>query len=470
MNTQQITNFCNQLWDDSIVAELAEYIKNPCKSPEFDRNWKTHGYLAQAVEQFSTWAMQHAPKNMTLDVIKLEGRTPLLFIDIPGECDDTVLLYGHLDKQPEMKGWDDDLAPWKPVLKDNKLYGRGGADDGYALFASLTAINALQDQNIPHARCVIIIEASEESGSVDLPYYIDHLHDRIGEPSLVICLDSGAGNYEQLWSTTSLRGVINADLKIEILKEGLHSGLASGVVPDSFRILRQLLSRIEDENTGEIRLPECHVEIPTQRKQQAKVAAKVLDASIYQSFPFVADAKPTTNAKDELLLFKSWHPTLVVTGIDGIPSLDKAGNTLRPYTHAKLSFRLPPTCDVNNAAAAISHALTHNPPYSAKISLNMDQAAAGWNAPEVADWLHDATDKASYEFFGKQTVYMGEGGSIPFMGMLGEKFPQAQFLITGVLGPKSNAHGPNEFLHIPTAKKLTMCTAYVLAQHYLTRS
>lgn len=467
MNHQHIKQFCEKQWDDSITNELIEYIKIPCKSPMFDSNWEANGYIQQAVDQFTRWAEQHAAKDMQLEVVRLPGRTPLIYIDVPGQGDETVLLYGHMDKQPEMVGWESELGPWKPVLRDDKLYGRGGADDGYALFASLTAILALQEQNIPHSRCVIIIEACEESGSYDLPFYIDQLHERIGSPSLIVCLDSGAGNYEQMWSTTSLRGVMIADLKVQVLTEGVHSGAASGAVPDSFRILRQLLSRIEDETTGEITLAECHVDIPAQRIQQAEVAANILDESIYRSFPFAEDTiLPNRATPVDNLLYRTWYPTLTVTGMDGVPPLENAGNVLRPETTARLSFRLPPTCDPETAASALRKVLETNPPQNAKVTFTNLGGEAGWNAPTLADWLAEAANQASQHYFGKDTAYIGEGGSIPFMGMLGEKFPQAQFLITGVLGPNSNAHGPNEFLHIPMAKKLTCCVADVLSAHY----
>lgn len=466
MNTQQIKQFVEQTWDDTIIPNLIEYIKIPNKSPSFDAEWEKNGYMDQAMDLMHEWCKQHALPNMQMDVVRLPGRTPLLFIDIPGQLDDTVLLYGHMDKQPEMTGWDEDLGPWKPVLRDDKLYGRGGADDGYAVYGSLTAIKALQEQNIPHARCVVIIEGCEESGSYDLPYYIDHLKERIGNPSLVICLDSGASNYKQLWATTNLRGVVTAKLEVQILKEGVHSGYASGIVPDSFQILRQLLSRVQDENTGEIKLPELQVEIPQQRIDQAQKTAEVVGQGIVRSQPFVEGANPMLDDVAELILNRTWRATLTVIGIDDIPNVANGGNVLRPKTTVKLSFRVPPTCDVVKAGDAIKKAFETNPPYNAKVTCEIEEAGPGWNAPEVAPWLDAALQEASETYFDKPAMYLGEGGSIPFMGMLGEKFPTAQFFITGVLGPKSNAHGPNEFLHIPMGKRVTCCVAHVLAQHF----
>lgn len=466
MKTEQIQAFCEKVWENSIIPELVEYIRIPNKSPMFDASWKQNGYMEKVVEQFVAWSKALQLDGMELEVVRLPGRTPLIFMEITGHSDNTVLLYGHLDKQPEMTGWREDLAPWEPVLEEDKLYGRGGADDGYAMFSSLLAIKALQEQGLPHARCVVIIEACEESGSYDLPYYIEHLSGRIGRPELVICLDSGCGNYEQLWATTSLRGLIGGTLNIEVLDEGIHSGDASGIVPSSFRILRQLLDRIEDPVTGEIRADEFYVDIPEKRIQQARVAADMLGDAIFNRFPVKPGLQAMHADNAELILNRSWRPALSYIGIKGIPDVESAGNVLRPSTSIKLSMRLPPTCDAVRASKKLEQLLTSNPPSGASVSFTPDWAASGWMAPEVAPWLEQAMDMASMEFFNKPAVHMGEGWSIPFMGMLGEKFPDAQFLITGVLGPGSNAHGPNEFLHIPMAKKLTCCVAAVIASHF----
>jgi acetylornithine deacetylase/succinyl-diaminopimelate desuccinylase-like protein len=403
---------------------------------------------------------------MQVEVVRLPGRTPVLFIEIPGQSDDVVLLYGHYDKQPEFSGWDDDLDPWTPVIRDGKLYGRGGADDGYATFGSLTAIRVLQEQGIPHANCVVIVEGCEESGSFDLPFYIDLLADRIGSPDLVVCLDAECGNYDQLWCTTSLRGNLTGTLRVDVLTEGVHSGTASGVVPSSFRVARQLLSRIEDESSGQILLDDLHVDIPEQRLDQARLAAETLQDSVYEKFPWAVAAPAPGESHDQLLLNNTWRPTLAVTGADGLPALVDAGNVLLPSTTLKLSFRLPPTCDADDAATAVTQALEANTPPLTRVSFEVESTMAGWNAPAVAEWLEVSMHKASNAFFGKPSMYMGTGGTIPFMGMLGERFPEAQFLITGLLGPKSNAHGPNEFLHIETGKRLTSCVAQVLEDHF----
>jgi len=468
MDTARLTRYISDLWDAEIVPQLMDYIRIPNKSPMFDKDWVAHGYMDAAVTLMETWARTKLPMlpGATLEVVRLEGRTPLIYIDVPGQNDDTVMLYGHLDKQPEMTGWSDGLGPWSPVLRGDKLYGRGGADDGYAIFGSLAALLALQEQGIAHARCVILIEACEESGSYDLPYYVDHLASRIGHPSLVVCLDSGCGNYEQLWLTTSLRGMTGGELTVQVLEEGVHSGDASGVVPSSFRILRELLSRLEDPETGRIKPKELYAEIPQQRIDQAKVSAGVLGKEVYTKFPFVEGMHPVTDDLTELVLNRSWRPQLAVTGAEGMPPLESAGNVLRPKTAVKLSLRVPPTLNGAKAGEFVKQLLEKDPPYGAKVSFKLEKDGSGWNAPQLSPWLEKAVAQASERYFGKPAAYMGEGGSIPFMGMLGSKFPQAQFLITGVLGPHSNAHGPNEFIHIPTGKKVTMVVADVVARHY----
>ncbi|TVS15159.1 MAG: M20/M25/M40 family metallo-hydrolase [Gammaproteobacteria bacterium] len=455
--------FVDEVWGDSIVATLAEYIRIPNKSPAFDPDWAAHGYMDDAVALLENWSRAHAPSGMAIEVVQLEGRTPLIYMELGGTAPGNVLLYGHLDKQPEMTGWEADLGPWKPVLRGERLFGRGGADDGYATFASLTALNALLEQGVALPRCVILIEACEESGSFDLPHYISALEDRIGSPDLVICLDSGCGNYDQLWCTTSLRGLVTGNLRVELLSEGVHSGDASGVVASSFRVLRQLLSRLEDEASGSVKPRALHVEIPTQRVEQARRAAAVLGAEVYAKYPLLEGVGPVGDDAAELILNRSWRPALSITGADGLPALADAGNVLRPHTAVKLSLRLPPTLAGNRAVQVVSELFESDPPYGARVTLSDVGGADGWNAPPLAPWLEAAADRASEAYFGRPAMYMGEGGSIPFMGMLGERFPEAQFFITGVLGPHSNAHGPNEFLDLPTARRLTACVAQMIA-------
>jgi acetylornithine deacetylase/succinyl-diaminopimelate desuccinylase-like protein len=472
MDVRTLREHVDGVWDRSIVPALNEYIRIPNKSPAFDPAWREHGHMDRAVKLIEAWCRQREIPGLKLEVVQLKDdagkpRTPVILMEIPGTAlsADAVLLYGHLDKQPEFSGWNAGLGPWEPVLRGDRLYGRGGADDGYAAFASLTAIESLRKQNVPHKRCVVLIEACEESGSYDLPAYIEHLGKRIGDVSLVVCLDSGCGDYDRLWSTTSLRGIVGGNLVVETIREGVHSGDASGIVPSTFRVLRALLSRLEDEDTGKVRPKDFWVKVPRQRAEQAKAAAKILKRDVWAKYPWHPGVKPMAKEADDLMLNRTWRPALSITGARGLPDLDSAGNVLRPLTAVKISLRIPPTLDPEKATKRLKRLLEKDPPYGAKVSFQADKTSTGWNAPALAEWLEDSLARASKAQFGKSAAYMGEGGSIPFMGMLGRKFPKAQFCITGVLGPQSNAHGPNEFLHLPTGKKLTACVAQVVADH-----
>src|SRR6266852_4296528 len=408
MLTSQLTTHINAFWKQEILPALHEYIRVPNESPLFDPDWQAHGHMQRAVALVADWIRQQHIAGGTLEVLQDGDRTPLLLLDFPGSIPDTVLMYGHLDKQPPMVGWRDGLGPWTPYLDaDGRLYGRGGADDGYAVFTALATVKALKDHGQPHGRIVILIECSEESGSLDLPHYINTYAERLGTPSLVICLDSGCGNYEQLWSTTSLRGQMLLNLQVEVLLEG----------------------------------------------------------AIVEDFPLLEEVHVLADDPVELLLNNSWRPALAVTGQDGMPSVTQAGNVLLPQLTYKLSLRLPPTLEANRATAAVKRVLETEPPFGARVTVT-GSGSNGWNAPPLAPWLAEVTDTSSQEFFGKEACYLGVGGSIPFMAMLGERFPQAQFFITGVLGPHANAHGPNEFLHTPYAQKLNCCLVRIVEAHY----
>ncbi len=463
-----LKSFVEKTWREEVTPTLVDYIRIPNKSPMFEPEWEKLGHMEKAVTMFEAYArgkLKELP-GATLSVMRAPGRTPLIVIDSPGRVSgETVLLYGHLDKQPEMAGWAPGKGPWIPVIENDRLYGRGGADDGYAMFGALTALIALERQGVSRARCVTIIEASEESGSPDLPYYMELLAPKIGDVGLVVCLDSGCGDYERLWLTTSLRGLVGGTLRIDVLKEGVHSGDASGVVPSSFRILRMLLDRIDDVATGAVKPAAFQTAIPEDRRREAKIAAGALGDAVFSKFPFVPGMSPAAGDRAELIFNRTWRPALSVTGLDGAPVPANAGNVLRPFTVAKLSLRLPPTIDADAASAALKRLLEENPPYGARVAFTPESAGGGWNAPATAPWLAGALDAASQASWGQPSAMMGEGGTIPFMGMLGRVFPMAQFAITGVLGPNSNAHGPNEFLDLPTGMRVTETVAQVVAAH-----
>ena len=478
LNSALALNHVTQAWDSTILPELKKYIEIPAKSPAFDADWAAHGHIETVLRHAADWVLAQKVEGLKLEIIRLPGRTPVMFFEVDatrasGEgSGQTVLMYGHMDKQPEFNGWRNDLGPWTPVLEDGKLYGRGGADDGYAVYASIAAVQALKAQKTPHPRIVGLIETCEESGSYDLLPYVDALRARLGDVGLVICLDSGAGNYDQLWLTTSLRGMASGTLKVQILTEGIHSGDASGLVPSSFRIMRQVLDRLEDSATGRLLPASFHCEVPAERLAQAKATAAILGDEVYKRFPWAhydcggstTFALPTTTDPVQALLNRTWTPTLSVTGAEGFPSLKDAGNVLRPYTAFKLSLRLPPLVDAAQAVAEMKALLEDNAPYQAKVTFESNGGATGWNAPDTLPWFEQALNASSQAHFGAGVGYIGQGGTIPLMNMLSAGFPKAQMMVCGVLGPKSNAHGPNEFLHVPYAKKLTAAVAEVMAR------
>jgi acetylornithine deacetylase/succinyl-diaminopimelate desuccinylase-like protein len=509
----------HRVWDDDIVATLHDYIRIPNVSVAYDPGWNEAGHMARATDLLRQWCERHVADRLdgaTVEVHEIEGRTPLLLVDIPpsgvgpggaapggpGEsavppvgaapggagaggtpaveavaataagptagsdehASDTVLLYGHLDKQPPFMGWREGLGPWEPVLEGDRLYGRGSADDGYSTFSAVAAVEAVRVAGGAHRRCVVLIEASEESGSPDLPAHLEALGDRLGVPSLVVALDSWCGDYDRLWTTTSLRGLVDLGLEVEVLTEGVHSGSAGGVVPSSFRVLRQLLDRIEDAASGELLLPQLHVDIPDERLRQIAATAPEL-GDFADRFPFTPGARPMVATTEQMLLARTWQPSLEVVGIEGAPAPAQAGNVLRPSTAVKLSVRIPPTADAEVALEALERRLSADPPYGAEVTVRRGVAESGWHAPPELPWLTRAVERASVAAFGQAPRALGEGGTIPFMGMLGRRFPQAQFVITGVLGPGSNAHGPNEFLHLPTARRVTTAVAHLLDAH-----
>ena len=464
--------FVDEKWDHEIVPALTDYIAIPAKSPAFDADWVKNAYIERVVCDAAQWVEAQGVARLTLEIVRLPDRTPLIYFEAPAtrpDNGDTVLMYGHLDKQPEFSGWRAGLGPWTPKYEDGKLYGRGGADDGYAVYASLTAILSLDRQGIPRPRCIGLIETCEESGSYDLLPYIKALRERMGRVALVVCLDSGAGNYDQLWMTTSLRGLVTGALEVQVLDEGVHSGDSSGVAPSSFRILRHVLDRLEDSKTGRVLPKSFHCDIPAARIAQTDAAAQILGDEVWRRFPWSCGADggfvlPMTTEPRQALLNRTWKPALSVTGAEGLPPLGSAGNVLRPRTAFKLSLRLPPLVDAVAAANELTSLLELEAPYNAKVIFKVDQGAAtGWNAPESASWLHQALDAASRQYYDAPCGYIGQGGTIPLMNLLREGFPKAQFMVCGVLGPQSNAHGPNEFLHVPYAKKLTAAVARTIA-------
>jgi acetylornithine deacetylase/succinyl-diaminopimelate desuccinylase-like protein len=438
-----------------------------CISPDYDQTWTERGRIDAAAELLANWARSRQLAQFKVEVRKIGGLTPVLLVEIDatGPAKGTVVLYGHMDKQPPLGEWSAGLAPFVPVRRDDRVYARGLADDGYSLFSSMLALEDLEARNIPHARCVILIEASEESGSPHLEAYLDELSAELGDVDLLVCLDSGALTYDRLWITTSLRGNLIARVRATVMRQGQHSGSASGVVPSSFRLIRQLLDRLEDSATGRVLLPELHVVIPEEHILAADEVTIELGDIAAKDKPVVPGLQLMGASAAERLLQSTWEPTLSVTGASGLPDSSISGNVLRPYTELVVSVRLPPGVKSATAMEAFERTLIMDPPSNADISVEFSSAAEGWLMPPAPDWLKDAINEASISAFGRPAGYAGEGGSIPFLAVLQERYPAVQFVATGVLGPGSNAHGIDEMLDLPTVIGVTNSIATIIAAH-----
>lgn len=465
MDPKITRNFVDQFWNSSVMPSLSQYISIPCKSPAFDANWQQTGFLDQAINLMIKWVKAQNIPGTEIETIRLENYAPCLYIEIPGNTDKTVMFYGHLDKMPEAEGWRDGLGPWMPVVEGHKLYGRGSVDDGYALFSAITAVKSLHEQNIAHDRYVFVFECAEESGSIGFPEYLECLKDRINNPNLIIVLDSGCSDCERLWITDSFRGNLTGKLRVDILPSGMHSGMAGGVVPSTFMIIRQLLDRIENAGNGKILIESANIKIPQERVEQAKFMAQILGDRVHKDFPVLEGGRLLADEPHELLLNCLWRPALSIVGAEGIPAIENAGNALRPFTTLVIGMRLPPHCDTKKVAKDVQQILESEPPYGAKVTYTPTMLLNGWAAPKMSERLENIINDASREHFGEEPVYAGCGASIGIIKILGEVFGDAHFIVSGAEVPDSNAHGANEYLHIPLAKKITSVVAQILAKH-----
>ncbi|MDC7694236.1 M20/M25/M40 family metallo-hydrolase [Asticcacaulis sp. DXS10W] len=464
MDFVEFQRFIDAEWAGPAMRTLQDYIAIPVQSPAFDDDWETNGFMDEAVGLLAGWASRQILDipGATIEILSSPGVTPAIYIDIPGRLVQTVLIYGHLDKQPPMDGWTNGRGPWSPVVEGDRLYGRGGADDGYAIFSALIALKAIRAQGLEHPRCMILIEACEESGSLDLEGHLASVFQRTEDLDLIVALDAGAADYDSLWVTTSVRGQVAGTLTVQTLTETIHSGDGAGVVPTAFRIACQLLARLEDPQTGDVD-PQFLTFIPELRRVQAVEAGPSIAKTLFAALPLAGSTRLVSDDAAELVLNRSWTSQLTVTGIDGLPTVAKAAAAIHPQVQMKLSLRLPPTLDAELAALALKKLLEADPPYGCSVTFDAQMISQGWEAPAMGAGLTAALNRAASDAFGGPVRYFGGGGGIPFLASLSERFPGTPFLVTGVLGPQSNAHGPNEFLHLPTARRITAVLGRLLS-------
>ena len=454
----------DSIWEESILPSLSEFIEIHALSPGFAPDWDELGELQATIDLFCDWLDRQGIAGMTYKTHRIGNHSPVLLVTIEGTGSGEVLFYSHLDKQPSRPNlWSEGLHPLKAVRRDPFLFGRGSVDDGYGGYLCVTAMKLLQEAGAPHPKATFLIETCEESGSFDLPPYLDLLSEDLGSPDLVVVLDSGGPTYEHIWVTEALRGLVAGNLSVKVSHEGVHSGMSGGAIPSSFRIQRMLLDRVENSSTGEVLIPEMHVEISDKIKQEAATLGSILGDELWKSLPVVNTLEPQTRGADQILLDINWRPAMSVIGADGMPPVQTAGNVLRTHTDLKLSFRIPPGVKAEYVQGVVKEMLEKDPPYGAEVTYHATEPADGFHAPPLHDGVAKALDEVSMKLTGYSPMATWIGGTIPFMAMIQNKYPNACFLCTGSSGPGNNAHGPDEKLHIPHSKRLNVALAYAVA-------
>ena len=467
VNKEKTNENIDAKWDDWYVKGLSDFIRVPNLSPNYDEEFLTNGRIEQAAECVDGYINQLQIEGITKHYFQPDGMSPMVVYTVePTQgCTKNIMIYGHLDKQPWMEGWDEGLGPCEPVIRGEYLYGRGGADDGYAPFSAMLAVKNLQQQGVMLPRIALVLETEEESGSENLLDLLEAAKEVIGTPDYCFCMDSGAFDYNQLWLTSSLRGVCIVSLEVEFAKGGYHSGEVGGIIPETFRVARALLNRVDNAETGMV-CDDLQVEIPQWARDEAVVMAGHSGAEMHTKYNYHEGCVPM-NADNlaEMYLNNTWRPNLSITGASGLPDVAIAGNVVRASTKLKLSMRLPPSAKPDEAEAKLTEILTTNVPHNAKVTVKGGHAGQGWCMKAMDPWLNAVVKKSGSDFFdGKDTGTYGMGGSIPFLAELGNMYPSTNIMALGLIGPKANAHAPNECINLTYAKKLTKALSHLIAE------
>eukprot|EP01134_Creolimax_fragrantissima_P007648 CFRG7648T1 len=465
MDATKTQAFVDKHFQEKFVDTLSGFIKIPNCTPAFDADYLTNGHIQTAIKYILDFTDSLKIPGLTHSVYDDESRPPMVCIVYPGEVKQNVMIYGHLDKQPFMEGrWSEGLDALTPVIRDNKLYGRGSADDGYSVLAALLSIQAAREQGVPLPRICILLETEEESGSENLLYLMEQaqVKEALGKPDICICLDSETADYDKIWVTSSLRGLAACNLKIEVMESGQHSGLAGGIVPETFTIARQLLDRLEDSTTGVV-VDEFNSQPDDKKRNEAKEVAEYHGSSLFTNFKLLEGVSAMSEHDlAQMYLQNVWYASLSVTGGCGLPDVSDAGNVLRPWTQLRVGIRLPPNVNGHDAAKKLEEVLTKDPPYGCKISVTGLQGGNGFCTKPFPIYLNDSIRDASMAFFGQAHSSFGIGGSIPFLSELGQKYPEAQIIPMGAMGPDCNAHNPDESIDLPYAKKFVCFLSHLL--------
>jgi len=465
LNVEETRKNVDQFWDSWYVPGLSDFIRVPNLTPMVDPDFLTNGHNEKAMELVDNYINKLEIKGINKKIFQPEGMTPLIIYVVDkteGASDTQIMAYGHLDKQPWMEGWGEGLHPTTPVIRGDYLYGRGGGDDGYAPFSTMLAIKNAQMQGVKHPRIALVLETEEESGSPNLIPLLKIAKDYIGEPDFLLCLDSGAFDYGQLWLTSSLRGVTLCDVTVKAAKGGYHSGEVGGIVPETFRVMRHLLNRLDDSETGDV-MKELETELPAYALPEAKKMAELMKTDLAEKYKMEEGVEFVSKDMEKMYLDNTWKANLSITGAGGLPQYQKAGNVVRASTSLRLSMRLPPNMDAKKANMHVKEKLTTNVPHNCKVEIHGDHNGNGWCMKDPEPWFHEAMNNASKNFYdGKEYGSYGMGGSIPFLAQLGGLYPNTFIVALGLLGPQSNAHAPNECINLAYAKKLTQCMSHII--------
>lgn len=465
MDYNTTREFVDKHWDSWFCEGLKDFINVPNLTPMVDSEFLSNGLIEQAAECLDTWVKKLDIKGITRKEVRMgESICPLYIYVVDGEVDKTVMMYGHLDKQPyNAAKWSEGLHPTKAVVKDGWLYGRGGADDGYAPFLALLAVKNAQMQGAKIPRIALVLETEEESGSPSLTKLLETARPIIGNPAYCICLDSGAFDYKRLWLTSSLRGICVVDVNIQAGAQGYHSGETGGIIPETARVARVLMDRVDDSNTGKVLIPELQTEIPTWAKEEAKYIANLSGDRMYKKYNFTPGVEAMGQENlPEMYLNNTWRANASITGADGFPPIKSAGNVVRSKTSYRISMRLPPNCKPVQAVKGMHRALSKETPYNCQIELEGNHTGSGWCMKEQAPWFDKALKDIGTEFYGEKPGSYGMGGSIPFLSELEIMFPSTNILALGIIGEKSNAHGPDEGMNLDYTKRLLCCVSHLL--------
>ncbi len=385
-----------------------------------------------------------------VQILRVEGGAPAVVGRIPAPPGrPTVLLYAHHDVQPTGDEAKWQSAPFEPTEQGGRLYGRGAADDKAGVAAHLAAVRAFGER--PPVGVTLFIEGEEECGSPTLEAFLHQYADILAADVLVLA-DSMNWEVGTPALTTSLRGLVDCYVEVRTLDHGVHSGMYGGVVPDALTSMCRLLATLHDEK-GDVAVGGLQAAGPTaveMPEERLRAESSVLD-----EVQLIGSGSITE---------RNWHKASVsVIGLD-CPSVKDASNTLVPTVRAKISMRLAPGQDQEQAMVALTEHLESRAPWGARVTVTRGELGAPYRIDASGPAYDVAREAFRTAWDGTAPVDIGIGGSIPFVAEFADAFPKAAILVTGVEDPDARAHGANESLHLAEWRRACLAEAFLLAR------